>query len=134
MKEINIGMKFHIKKSFSHENVIQFSSLSGDFNKIHIDKDYAMNTRFKDRICHGMLVASLFSNLIGNNLPSSIYLNQTLSFLNPVYIDEEVEAEVEVLSIIKRRIEFSTVVYKKGNVKAIEGKALVMVDVINNLI
>lgn len=134
MKDIQIGMKFHIKKSFSYENLIQFASLSGDFNKIHIDKDYAMTTRFKDRICHGMLVASLFSNLIGNNIPNSIYLNQTLFFLNPVYIDEEVKAEVEVVSITKRRIEFSTVVYKEGNVKAIEGKAFVMVDIINDLI
>jgi len=38
-----------------------------------------------------MLGVSLFSNLIGNNYAGAIYLNQTLSFVAPIYLDEEVE-------------------------------------------
>ena len=74
-------------------------------NKIHIDEDVgwiilsfylnylieiAKNSIFKTRICHGLLGASLFSQLCGNYFPGAIYLKQELKFENPIFLNEEV--------------------------------------------
>ena len=134
--KLHVGLILNMQKSFTKSDVLLFSKLSGDYNKIHVDDEYAKNTRFKSCICHGMLVGSLFSNLIGNNFPSSIYINQTLNFKSPVYIDEEIKAEIEVESIIKKIITLKTTVTKPNynNIIVIEGKATVLIDNIDDYI
>ncbi len=58
-------MKLHIGASAAHskkitDNDIQaFAELTGDRNPLHLDDAYAKKTRFKRRIAHGMLSASL---------------------------------------------------------------------------
>ncbi len=128
------GLKLSIKKSFSHNDVLAFSNISGDKNQIHLDELYASKSRFGKRICHGMLVGSLFSNIIGNNFPMSIYLNQTLAFKAPIFIDEEVKAEIELEQIKKNIITLKTLILKDDSTIAIEGKAIVMIDNIKDYI
>jgi 3-hydroxybutyryl-CoA dehydratase len=134
--KLHLGLVLSLEKSFTKSDVLLFSKLSGDYNKIHIDDEYAITTRFKSCICHGMLVGSLFTNLIGNNFPSSIYINQSLNFKSPVYIDELVKAEIEVESIVKKIIVLKTTVIKPNynNLIAIDGKATVLLDNIDEYI
>ena len=49
--------------------VTQFAAVSGDNNPIHLSDDYAANTRFGQRIAHGMFTASLISAVIGTRTP-----------------------------------------------------------------
>ena len=128
------GFKLSIKKSFSNNDIVAFSTISGDKNQLHLDELYASKSRFGKRICHGMLIGSLFSNIIGNNFPMSIYLNQTLSFKAPVYIDEEVKAEIEIEQIKKNILTLNTLIIKNDNTVALEGKAIVMIDNIKDYI
>jgi len=130
MKKLLIGQKFSISKKFSKEEVILFSNLCGDKNPVHLDEEFCKKTIFKKPICHGMLGSSLFSNLMGNNITGSIYLSQTLKFSKPVYIDEEIEAFVEINDFIKEKntLKLNTYVLKKiTNEKAIEGEALIKI-------
>ena len=101
MKNIQIGDTASISKMFSETDVQQFASLSEDRNPVHLDEEFAKNSIFKQRIVHGMLSASLFSGLLGEQLPGkgTIYLGQNLKFTAPVPIDEEVTATVEVVHI-----------------------------------
>lgn len=123
------GLSISIRRTFSHDCVKAFSKLSGDENPLHLDCEYAESTRFKKPICHGMLVGSLFSNLIGNNFPSSVYISQNFNFLAPVYVNEEVEASVHVISIRKRIVTFETKVCKLSkSIDAISGQAIVLMD------
>jgi len=96
-----IGAKASISKAFTEADVKQFASLSGDFNPIHIDEDYARNTAFGQRIVHGMLVSSLFSGLLAEKIPGpgSIYLGQSFKYQKPVFFDQLVTATVEVLNV-----------------------------------
>ena len=50
-----------------------------------------------------MLIASLFSGLLGEKLPGkgTIYLGQTITLIKPVFINEEVTASVEIQYIRK---------------------------------
>jgi acyl dehydratase len=79
-----------------------------------------------------MLVASLFSGLIGMDLPGkgSIYLAQTLSFKAPVGIGEEVTASVEITKIREDKpiVTLQTVCINNKGVVAIEGEAVVKIS------
>ena len=127
-----IGDKACLKDSFSISDVIQFAHLVGDHNPLHLDDEYAKATRFGRTIVHGMLPAALLSALIATKLPGpgSIYLSQTLNFSSPVYPDEIVEAEVEVLEIKAEKsvIRLRTTCTKLDGTVAINGEALVLYD------
>src|SRR5262249_12909948 len=63
------------------------------------DLEYARSTEFEDRVVHGMLLASLFSQLVGMRLPGkhALYLGHDLSFRRPVRIGEPVKAIAKVV-------------------------------------
>ncbi len=98
---MKVGDKASLNKVFTEEDVIQYSEISTDTNPVHLDENYASSTIFGKRIVHGMLVASMFSALIGVELPGkgSIYLGQNLIFKAPVYIGDRVTASVEIVGI-----------------------------------
>lgn len=98
---LTVGMRASVQKAFSALEVEQFANLSLDKNPIHIDEAYAAQTVFGRRIVHGMLVASLFSGILGQKMPGegTIYLGGTVKFVGPVYIDEQVTAHVEITKI-----------------------------------
>ena len=131
MNNLKVGDKASRNKVFSEEDVIQFAKSSLDTNPIHLDEKYAEASVFGQRILPGMLVASLFSGLIGVELPGegTIYLGQELSFKGPVIIGELVTASVEIVKIRKDKpiITLSTIcVNSRGHV-VIVGEAVVKV-------
>jgi|TARA_B100000959_G_scaffold283130_1_gene351275 acyl dehydratase len=76
-----------------------------------------------------MLIASLFSGLLGEKLPGkgTIYLGQTITFLKPVFIDEEVTASVEITHIRKDKPIYTlkTICETNLNGIVIKGEAVV---------
>jgi acyl dehydratase len=130
-KNLKIGDKASRSKIFTEEDVKRFAEVSTDKNPIHLDKEYAEKTIFKQRIVHGMLVGSLFSGILGCDLPGegTIYLGQTLSFRASVPLNEKVTATVELTNIREDKpiATFKTVcVDSKGKV-VIDGVATVRV-------
>ena len=127
--KIKIGNKVSIKKYFTERDVFEYLKLSGDSNPIHYDKEYAQKTPFKFCIVPGILVGSLFGGLLGSQLPGrgTIHLGQTLNFKNPVYINEEITAIIEVIKTRddKPIITFKTVCFKNNGEIAVEGEAVV---------
>ena len=57
---IHLGASFEIEFSFTQEQVNEFCKISGDFNPLHWDEDFAATTPFKKPIIHGALIASVF--------------------------------------------------------------------------
>lgn len=98
-EEIKLGDSAFITKTITKEDVEEFAKLSLDINPIHLDQEYGKSSIFKDNIVHGMLVASLISAVIGNDLPGhgTIYLGQDLKFMKPVYIGDTCTATVTVI-------------------------------------
>ena len=126
---MKIGDKASLSKVFTEEMVVQYSKISMDTNPIHLDESYASSTIFGNRIVHGMLVASMFSALIGVELPGkgSIYLGQSLSFKAPVSIGDQVTASVEIVGIRddKPIITLRTICINNEGQMLIEGEAVV---------
>ena len=126
---LKIGDKATLSKAFTGNEVEQFAEISSDDNPIHLNQEYAEGTVFGQRIVHGLLVSSLFSGLIGGKLPGhgAVYLGQSLNFKAPVYINEEVEASVEVVKVREDKpiLTLRTLCVKSDGTIAIEGEAVV---------
>lgn len=130
IKEMQIGDSASFSKTISECDAYNFIGITGDINPIHIDEVYAGNTKFKRRIAHGMLTAGLISTVIGNNLPGpgTIYLDQQLKFIAPVYFGDTITATVKVIDLIieKNRVVLETICTNQNNKTVIVGKAIVM--------
>lgn len=66
---IKVGDTAEIVHKITQNDVDLFASLTGDFNPLHVNKDYAKTTPFQKPVVHGMLSASFISALIGTRLP-----------------------------------------------------------------
>ena len=130
-KKIFIGNAASISKIFTEQDVEKFAALSEDRNPVHLDAEFAKNSIFKQRIVHGMLSASLFSGLLGEQLPGqgTIYLGQNLKFTAPVPIGEKITATVEIIDIRADKPIVTLRTYCKDSKDnlVIDGEAVVMV-------
>lgn len=113
LEELTIGMEESLTKTITEKEIQTFAELTGDINPVHLDKDFAKETQFKQPIAHGMLSASYFSTIFGTQLPGvgSIYVSQSLKFKSPVYIDDTIKATVTIKSIDlqRRRVAFDCI-------------------------
>lgn len=77
-EDIQVGDDASFAKTITESDILGFAGITGDFNPIHIDAEYAKESMFKERIAHGMLVSGLISAVLGTQLPgpNSIYLGQ----------------------------------------------------------
>jgi 3-oxoacyl-[acyl-carrier protein] reductase len=97
-RRIAVGESFAVVRTFTPDDVLAFARLSGDFSPLHVDSDYARTTEFGACVVHGMLLASLFSQLVGMHIPGrhALYLGQDLAFRKPVLVGESVKASIKV--------------------------------------
>ena len=129
-EDLYIGQVAEYRKTITETDVVLFAGLTGDNNPMHIDEEFASETRFGGRIIHGMLTASLLSSVIGMKLPGPgcIYMGQNLKFLHPVHIGDTVKAVARIEEIYpdKQRIKMHTECIVRGEV-VLTGDALVWV-------
>jgi 3-hydroxybutyryl-CoA dehydratase len=130
--ELAVGQSAEMAKTVTESDIALFAGVTGDFNPVHIDAVAAAESRFGERIAHGMLSAGFISAVLGMRLPGpgSIYLSQTLRFTKPVRIGDTVTARLEVLEVLatKRRVRLATVCRNQKGETVVEGEAVVMVD------
>jgi len=128
---IEVGQMYKHAFSFTQRQVEDFAKVSGDFNPIHLDEQYAANTVFKKPIIHGFLGSSVFSKVLGTLFPGegTVYLKQTMEFLRPMYVDMSYEAILEVKEIEKEKNKAliqTTIVDPASQKILVKGEALVM--------
>ncbi|MDT3699601.1 MAG: MaoC family dehydratase [Thermincola sp.] len=128
--ELAVGDKASVEKTVTEQDVNLFAEVSGDYNPVHVDEAFAQTTRFKKRIAHGMLAASLVSRVIGTKLPGpgTIYLSQTLNFKAPVYLGDTITTEVEITEKITARnfVKLKTICSNQEGTVVLDGEALVL--------
>ena len=120
LEEIEIGVCVSYSQTITDADIKAFAGISGDRNPVHLDENYAQNSKFKKRIAHCMMTASYFSALFGTKIPGEgcVYTHQSLNFKRPVYIGDTVVATVEVISVdlAKKRVFFRTTCKVKNKV------------------
>ncbi|MFX0182626.1 MAG: MaoC family dehydratase [Candidatus Hodarchaeota archaeon] len=130
-EEIKIGDAAKYKRTITEDDIEKFAEVSGDYNPVHMNEEFAKNTLFEGRIAHGMLSASFISTVLAQELPGpgSIYLSQNLIFKKPVRIGDTIITRVQVFQKLddKKRIRLKTTCTNQDGTTVIEGEALVMV-------
>jgi acyl dehydratase len=129
--QLKIGDKFSVSKQITDAVVRAFAELSGDYNPIHLDDEFAAKTRFGKRIAHGMISGALISAVLGYELKDRkiVYLSQTLKFTAPVFIDDTVTATATVTNIRedKNIVTVETVCANQNGETVVRGEAAIMV-------
>ena len=127
--EITYAMSAEVTRIISEQDVISFAEVTGDMNPIHMDVNYASNSIFGQRVAHGMLVAGFISAVFGSNFPGTgwIYVDQSLQFKRPVFINDEVKVAVKVKRLIpeKRMVNFG-VIARVANKTVITGDSTLL--------
>jgi len=128
--ELTIGEQAFITKTIKEKDVETFGHITGDYNPAHFDEVYAATTMFKKRIAHGMLIGSLFSPILGLQLPGPgvIYVTQSLKFTRPVYFEDTITATVTVseIDIEKNRVTLSCEATNQDGQVVVKGEAVMM--------
>ncbi|MEX2706172.1 MAG: MaoC/PaaZ C-terminal domain-containing protein [Candidatus Freyrarchaeum guaymaensis] len=117
-------------------HIILFASLSGDYNPLHIDEEFAKKTPFGTRIAHGLLSVSVMSGYLGQLLNGTAiaFLGARYKFTAPVKIGDTVHAESEVIEKKDKEKYNGGVVKIKLQIKnqrdevCVEGEAAVLVS------
>lgn len=129
--KIVIGQKAEFTHKITERDIEAFVNLTGDDNRIHIDKDFAKKTSFQKPVAHGMLSASFISTIIGTKIPGdgALWYSQSLEFLIPVRVNDVITVKAEVLSKNERlnSIELKTDVCNQNKQLVIKGIANVKI-------
>lgn len=126
---IDVGFTASITVQVTDKMVHQFAELSGDYNPIHLDDEYAKGTRFKRRIAHGMIVGALISRALVDGIGrGGIYLGQSLKFVNPVFIDDFITITIKITGLRKEKglATVETNATKANGDLVVKGEAVIM--------
>jgi acyl dehydratase len=98
---VTVGQKAERSLTVTESHVRTFAELTGDYNPLHFDADFAARTRFKGLVVQGGLTTGLLHALVAMDLPGpgSVFLSQEWKFTAPVYIGDTITAAAEVLSV-----------------------------------
>ncbi len=91
-------------RSITEADVVGFASLTGDFNRLHVDCEFAKESFFGQRLAHGMLVASVSVGLATRTLVHQLIENTAvavvenkLQFIKPTFIGDTIRVRIEVI-------------------------------------
>ena len=129
--DIKIGDKFSNERQVTDKLIRAFAEVSGDYNPIHLDEEFAKTTRFGRRIAHGMLSGAFISAVLGYEFEARriVYLSQTMRFTAPVFIGDTITTSGTVTAIREDKsiVTLDTVCTNQDNEVTLQGEALVMI-------
>lgn len=123
-----VGQNASFSKTITEYDVYGFAGITGDFNPLHVNQEKCKELLFGKRIAHGMLTASFLSTVIAAYLPGpgTIYMEQDIRFVKPVFLGDTITASVEITELLDRRkARLKTTVVNQDGDLVVDGKALV---------
>jgi 3-hydroxybutyryl-CoA dehydratase len=101
-EEFEVGQRFQtVSRTITESDVVTFAGLSGDYNQLHTDEEFAKNTPYGHRIAHGLLGMAIASGL---TMRSGVLEGTALAFReinnwkfsNPIYLGDSIHVDLEV--------------------------------------
>jgi 3-hydroxybutyryl-CoA dehydratase len=124
------GQSFSFDAAVSETMIDEFAELTGDANPLHMDRDFAIQRGFKDRVVHGALLGGLVSRLIGMHLPGRDCLlhSMNLKYPAPTYANDlvRITGMIERVSVLVKAMTIQVVVLNL-NSQAVVAKGKVTV-------
>jgi acyl dehydratase len=103
--QIEVGMSASFTKTITETDVYLFAGISGDFNPMHLNEEFAKLTPFKTRIAHGALPQCLIAPVLGMKLPGlgTVALEISCRFKAPTYFGDTITATAEVTEKLEEK-------------------------------
>ena len=89
-------------RTITEGDLVTFAAFTGDWHSLHVDREYAERSRFKQRIAHGFLVLSVASGLVDNDPPfaAAFYGLDNVRFRVPTFIGDTIHVQWEVTAML----------------------------------
>lgn len=116
---LQVGDRFTIVRCFTEDDIRQFAQISRDYNPVHCDARYAQLRRFKAPIAHGLLTASLVTE-IGGQI-GWLATGMNFEFKQPVYADEPITCHWLIVDIDERG-------HAKAEVRILDAQGITMLE------
>ena len=97
IKGIKLGDSFTIRRTFTEADVVAFSRITRDYNPVHFDERFAAVKKFNGRICHGLLVAGMLTEIGGQLGWLASVMN--FRFKKPVYFGDTITCRLTITQI-----------------------------------
>ena len=127
MMKLTIGQTASRSMTVTEELVKAYANITGDYNPLHFDQEFAAKTTFGRLVAHGGLTTGLLHALVAMEMPGpgTVFLNQNWQFTAPVFIDDTITAEAEVLKIHESKpvTQLKIVISRQDGEVVLEGEA-----------
>ena len=133
--DYKVGDSAKFTKKITEEDVMKFAEVSGDYNPIHVNPEFAKTQMFGKQVAHGIISAGLISAVMGVELfgPGILYGEQTVRFIKPVFFDDDLTAVATVKEKFTKKdgklkfIKCDTKVYNQNDELVTDGEGVVLV-------
>mgnify|MGYP006288283971 FL=1 len=130
-----IGDSAKFTKQITEADVLKFAEVSGDYNPIHVNPEFAKTQMFGKQIAHGVISVGLISAVIGMELFGAgiLYGEQSVRFVKPVFFGDTLTAVATVKEKYTKKegklkfIKCSTEVFNQNEELVTDGEAVVLV-------
>jgi acyl dehydratase len=99
--DVTIGQEWvSLGRTVTQADIVNFAGLSGDYNPIHIDHEFAKTTLFRQPIAHGLLVWTMSSGLSINSPPMrtlALLSIRDWQFQRPIFIGDTIRVRTKVV-------------------------------------
>jgi len=124
---LSVGQTATRNLTLTEDHVRGFAELSGDYNPLHFDEEFARGTKFGRLVVQGGLTTGLLHALVAMDMPGpgTVFLSQDWKFTAPVFIGDTITARAEVLSVhdSKPVCHLAFEVTRTGGETVLEGEA-----------
>jgi acyl dehydratase len=124
---VSVGDRATRSLTLTADHVEQFAALSGDYNPLHFDEEFAVATPFGKLVVQGGLTTGILHALVAEDMPGpgTVFLSQNWKFTAPVFIDDTITAEAEILTVhaTKPVTSLAVVVKRQDGETVLEGEA-----------
>lgn len=135
--DFEVGQKFLSHSiTVTDAHIIMFAGLSGDFNPLHVNEEFAKKTIFKGRIAHGLLTLSLMSGHLGMLVAGTAiaFLGMNVKFTAPVRPGDTIHSEAIVKDKQPKEkygggiVTFKFEIKNQNNEKVVEGEMSLLIS------
>ena len=127
--DVSIGQRAERETVVTAEMVAAYAEITGDYNPLHFDPEFAGRTRFKRLMAQGGITTGLLHALVAMDMPGpgSVFISQEWRFPRPVYIGDSITAEATVDSVDgeRSRATMEFVVTNQSGEEVLRGSASV---------
>lgn len=110
IKGLRMGDTFNVLRTFTEQDMVYFGNITRDYNPVHFDERFAEVKKLRGRICHGLLVASMVTEIGGQIGWFASGMN--FCFKRPVYFGDTIKCSLIITDIDEKGRAKANAVYQ----------------------